>query len=114
MVTDEDVLASEARFEEKRRTVPFASAAHFDPIGREIIIDLNRGYSIRFSPERVQGLDGATVEELSEIEISSGGYGIHFPKLDADFSLEGFLAGRFGTDRWEHEWIETQREKQAA
>jgi hypothetical protein len=50
---------------------------------------------------------------LSEIEISSGGYSVHFPKLDADFSLEGLLAGRFGTATWEREWAEKHKEMQA-
>ncbi len=114
MVTDEQVKAAEARFEEKRSKVPFAKEAYYVPSLHMLFIELSSGYSISFAPERAQGLAGATDDDLSEIEISSGGYGIHFPKLDADFSVEGFLAGRFGTDRWEHEWLQKHRQTVAA
>ncbi len=42
----------------------------------------------------------ATPEQLTEIEISSSGYGLHFPKLDADLYLPSFLEGVFGSERW--------------
>jgi len=106
MVTDEQVQAAEARLEEKRRTVPFAKKAYYDTSLRLIVVDYSAGFSISFAPERAQGLAGASESDLSDIEISSGGYGIHFPKLDADFSVEEFRVGRFGTDRWERDWAE--------
>jgi hypothetical protein len=114
MVTDAQVQAAEVRFEEKRKTVPFAKEAYFVPKSHFIFVELSSGYSISFAPERAQGLPGASDEALSEIEISSGGYGVHFPKLDADFSVEGLLAGRFGSAKWEQEWAEKHKEMQAA
>jgi hypothetical protein len=54
MLTDEDVLAAEARFEEKQRTMPFAIKARFDALLRRVVIDLNAGWSISFAPERAR------------------------------------------------------------
>lgn len=114
MVTDEQVQAAEALFQEKRRKIPFARKAYYDPTLRLIVVEYSAGFSISFAPERALGLAGASDADLSEIEISSGGYGIYFPKLDADFSVEEFRVGRFGTDQWEREWAGMHREMQAA
>jgi hypothetical protein len=31
----------------------------------------------------------ATVEQICEVVVSPGGYGLHWPKLDVDLSIEG-------------------------
>jgi len=36
-------------------------------------------------------LSGATGEQLGNFEISPSGYGIHWPELDEDLSVLGFL-----------------------
>jgi len=38
--------------------------------------------------------------ELSKIEISPSGLGIHFPLLDADIYLPALLEGFLGSRRW--------------
>jgi hypothetical protein len=37
---------------------------------------------------------------LDEIEISPSGFGIHFPKLDADLYMPGLLEGFLGSKKW--------------
>jgi hypothetical protein len=37
---------------------------------------------------------------LDEIEISPSGFGIHFPKLDADLYLPAILHGFLGSRKW--------------
>jgi len=37
---------------------------------------------------------------LEEIEITPSGYGIHFPKLDADLYLPALLQGFTGSRKW--------------
>ena len=46
------------------------------------------------------GLENAKPSQLEEIEISPSGFGIHFPKLDADLYLPGLLEGFLGSKRW--------------
>lgn len=38
-----------------------------------------------------QRLAGATSEEQQEFEISPSGYGIHWPLIDEDISIDGLL-----------------------
>jgi hypothetical protein len=53
-----------------------------------------------FSPKNAQGLEHATPTQLAAIEISPSGYGIHFPKLDADLYLPALLEGFLGSRKW--------------
>jgi hypothetical protein len=53
-----------------------------------------------FPPEIAQGLAGASPEDLAEVEVTSSGDGLHWEKLDADFSVPALLTGVFGTDAW--------------
>ena len=47
-----------------------------------------------------QGLCGASHSELTEIQITATGLGLHWPKLDADLYLPALIEGIFGTRRW--------------
>jgi hypothetical protein len=42
----------------------------------------------------------ASPEDLAEIEGTPSGDGLHWEKLDADFSVPALLAGVFGTAAW--------------
>ena len=42
---------------------------------------------------------GAT-RYLAEIEITPSGLGLHWPRLDADVYVPGFMKGIYGTRRW--------------
>jgi Protein of unknown function (DUF2442) len=44
-------------------------------------------------------LEKASSAELEQIEITPSGYGIHFPKLDADLYLPALLQGFYGTKK---------------
>ena len=50
-----------------------------------------------FPARLAQGLENATDDELAAVEILGLGYGLHWEALDADLSVPGLLAGRFGT-----------------
>jgi hypothetical protein len=58
------------------------------------------GLGIFFSPQDAQGLENATPAQLSEIEISPSGFGLSFPKLDADIYVPALLEGSFGSRKW--------------
>ena len=77
-----------------------AISARYDRIRKRVVLGLNTGIEIAFSPERVQGLTNAKTDQLRAIQISPSGFGIHFPKLDADLYLPALLAGFFGSRRW--------------
>ena len=114
MITQQEHDEAVERGQEQIRNNPGAIAVRFDLEHHLVTVDLNRGFSISFSPSRAQGLECATEEELSEIEITSSGLGIYFPKVDVDLWVPGLVKGRFGNDKWEAAWAEAHQDKQAA
>ncbi|HEY5410379.1 MAG TPA: DUF2442 domain-containing protein [Caulobacteraceae bacterium] len=80
------------------RKHPRAVSARF--VRGKVTIHLSNGAEFAFPPEIAQGLEGATAEALSRIEITPSGLGLHFPALDADLYLPGLLEGVFGSKGW--------------
>jgi len=100
MVSHEEYLEATRRGEEKRANTPHAVSARYDRrIGR-VVISLNTGLDITFSPKDAQGLESATWQQLQEIEIDGSGFGIYFPALDADLYIPSLLEGFLGSKRW--------------
>lgn len=58
-----------------------------------LVVDLKDGRTISVPLAWFPKLAGASVEELSNWEISGGGYGIHWRDLDEDVSTRGLLRG---------------------
>jgi hypothetical protein len=79
---------------------PKAIAARYDRKSERVMVDLSSRLSISFSPRDVQGLERARPSQLDEIEISPSGFGIYFPKLDADLYVPGLLEGFLGSKKW--------------
>jgi hypothetical protein len=83
-----------------RATVPRATSARYDRRLGRVLVELSTGVAVAFSPADAQGLEDAAPAELSAIEISPSGLGIHFPKLDADLYLPALLEGFLGSRKW--------------
>ena len=81
-------------------SIPHAVAAHYDRQADRIVVALNTGIDLSFSPRNAQGLENATAAELAEIEITPPGFGLHWPKLDADLYVPALLEGILGSRRW--------------
>ncbi len=81
-------------------SIPRAIAAHYDRENDRIVIQLSSKVNISFSPDDAEGLENAKPSELEEIEITPSGFGIHFPRLDADLYLPALLEGFLGSKRW--------------
>ena len=79
---------------------PRAVSARYDRRTGRIVITLSSRLIVAFSPQDAEGLEGASPEEISPIEISPTGFGIHFPRLDADLYLPALLEGFLGSKRW--------------
>lgn len=96
----EEIEAANKRAATRLSNTPTVKAAYYDEHMGKLVIDLSTGLSIMFSPQNAQGLEKATPEELTRIEISPSGLGLHFPAIDADIYLPGLLEGFFGSRRW--------------
>jgi hypothetical protein len=66
----------------------------------DLLVTLKSGVSIVVLAAAIQGLEEANSEQLSHVEISPSGLGLHFPAIDVDVYLPGILEGSFGTKRW--------------
>lgn len=80
--------------------LPKAISAHYDRKSGRILIDLSSRLTLSFSPADAQGLENAKPFQLDDIEITPSGFGIHFPKLDADIYIPGLLEGLLGSRKW--------------
>ena len=98
-LTREQFKAAVARGEE-RLAGPRAAGAHYDAVRGRVIVRLTTGIEVGFSPGDAEGLETASVEALSAIEVSPFGLGIHFPLLDIDLYVPALLEGVLGSKRW--------------
>lgn len=100
MVTREEYDQASIRGEQRHNAGPTAVAVRYDRrIGR-LVISLSTGIDIAFLPHDAQGLEGAKPIDLTQIDISPSGLGLHFPKLDADLYLPALLEGFLGSKKW--------------
>jgi len=104
-LSDEKILAqiAEARARGKHTAAADptrAKRARYDSQQKLIVIELTNGAFFGFPAKLAQGLRGATPEELSLVEVSPSGLGLHWEKLDADLSVPALLQGMFGTKSW--------------
>lgn len=100
MVRRDEYARANARGSLRQRTTPRAISALFDKEQGRIVIELSTGLTVAFRPADAEGLETATPADLKEIEISPSGFGLHFPRIDADLYIPGLLEGFFGSRRW--------------
>jgi uncharacterized protein DUF2442 len=79
---------------------PLARSARYDARARRVVVELRNGASFIFPVELAQGLAGASARDLADIRVSPSGTGLHWPRLDADFSLSSLMMGIFGSKAW--------------
>lgn len=88
------------RARQRRRSTARALSARFDRDQGRIVVELSTGLIVAFRPEDAEGLERARPSDLKAIEISPSGFGLHFPRLDADLYIPALLDGFFGSRRW--------------
>jgi hypothetical protein len=88
------------RAKELEEAVPRAISAHYERKSGHIVIGLSSRLILSFSPQDAQGLENAKPSQLDEIEIAPSGFGLYFPKLDADLYVPGLLEGFLGSKKW--------------
>lgn len=98
-ISEREIERTNQRMEEKR-SGPIAVAAYFDRDRGRVVVSLSTGLELSFPPRIAQGLEHATPEELSLIEISPTGLGLHWPKIDADLYVPGLLTETMGSREW--------------
>ena len=95
-----EFVEANRRVREMAATQPRATSARYDRRLGRVVIRLSTNLDVAFSPQDAEGLEDATPSQLNAIEISPSGFGIHFPKLDADLYLPALLEGVLGSRKW--------------
>ncbi len=99
-LSDADIRRAEEAMQARMAAGPRAVEARYDRARARVIVGLDSGMELAFPPGLAEGLGEGSPAELSEIEISPTGLGLHWPRLDADVYLPGLLNGVFGSPRW--------------
>ncbi|MHB1670050.1 DUF2442 domain-containing protein [Thiomonas sp.] len=99
-ISDADVKRAEARMQARLKAGPKAVSARYDRRVARVVVSLDTGLELAFPPHLAEGLGHARPDDLTDIEITPSGLGLHFPKLDADLYLPALLEGVFGSRQW--------------
>ncbi len=100
MARRKEVEQANQRGARMRAKFPAAVDAHYDRRIARIMIRLSSGVELAFPPQNAQGLENAKPSDLDPIEVTPSGFGIHFPKLDADLYVPALIEGFFGSKQW--------------
>ncbi len=98
-LTDEQFETAKSRGE-ARLCGPRAVAARYDAGRGRVVIALSTGVELGLAPRDVEGLAGASAEDLRVVQVDGMGLGVHFPRLDADLYVPALLEGVLGSRHW--------------
>jgi hypothetical protein len=101
VTTDSEIDRAIARAR-RVRNEPLVTEVEYRPgPGLDLfILKLDDGRRLVIPREDLQGLESATKEEISRIEILGGGTGLHWPALDVDLYVPSLLHGVYGNKQW--------------
>ena len=98
-ISDDVIAAAERRFEALRAS-GYAIEAHYDCPANRVVVRLDTGEVVSFAPTDAEELAGAAPDDLAEIEITPGGLGLIWPRLDAGLYVPALRDGVLGSRRW--------------
>jgi hypothetical protein len=82
-VTETELRKAEAQMQALREA-GHAVSARYDRRSARVVVEVNTGVRVTFPAHLAEGLVDASADDLSDIEISPSGLGLHWPRLDAD------------------------------
>jgi len=98
--TDAEIQEARKRAEQEALIEPRAATARYDRESGRVLVELTNGCVFGFVPLGVDGLGGATDDQLAAVEVPVGGEGLHWEELDADVSVPGLIAHRLNLAAW--------------
>ena len=100
---DRQHLDAQQRGQEQLQTEPQARSITYDQPKKQFVIALKSVVTVLLPAHLLQGLDHATPEALTDVQLGPRGASLHWETLGVSFSLAGLLAGVFGTRAWMQE-----------
>ena len=92
--------AAVRRTDQIDRIEPRAESATYDPEQDLVLVSLRGGFAFAFPPRAVDGFQGATATELSQVRISPSCDGLHWDGLNVDVSLTGLMTQALNLREW--------------
>jgi Protein of unknown function (DUF2442) len=78
------------------KNVRTAISASYDPSTQRVVLELDNNVRVAFPRARVRGLEGADLEQISNLAVVNGGSAIEWPDLIADFCVLEMLPELLG------------------
>ena len=100
VTTDEQIDAAIALATLREPFRPKAVAVKYREHVDVIALRLATGVELLIPRKLLQGLENATLEQLSKIEILGPGTSLHWEALDVDHYVPSLIEGVFGNRRW--------------
>jgi hypothetical protein len=79
---------------------PRAVKARFITRGRALHVELSNGVAVRLPVDLIPDLKRATTREISSVEVSGRGGGLHWPSMDLDLSVPSLVSSAFEGRTW--------------
>jgi len=79
---------------------PRAVRAEYRKSGDVIVIHFDNDTAFLVPRKNLQGLEGASERQLSQIIIEGRGTGLNWPRLNVDHYIPDMMRGVYGTRRW--------------
>ncbi len=103
-ITDSEFADATKRADAVRASRPTPVSVAFDRESGRLVVDFDNGSSFAVPARALQDLDSASEEELADV-VLAGDDGLHWPRIDADFTISGLMRGVFGS----RAFLESQR-----
>jgi hypothetical protein len=86
----------------RKKSVPLprAVSARFDRRSNRVVVHLDTGLNFSFDPRQAHGLAGAETDDFLGVTVEGVGSTLHFPRLDADYTVSRLLEGFLGPLDW--------------
>ena len=97
---DAQIEAAEARGRKLLETEPRAASVRYERETGRVVVDLVNGCTYAFPAQLVQDLQGASHDELANVQADGLGFDLHWPALDVDLYVPALVSGIFGTRDW--------------
>lgn len=102
VITTNDEIDQALEKAKCQRETPLVTAVEYrsSPELDMLVLRLSDGRRHLVARENIEGLQGATTEQIAHVEILGGGTGLHWPDLDFDLYVPALLQNVYGTKRW--------------
>lgn len=86
--------------ERPARKSAHAPSSRYRPSVGKLEVEFDNGATLAVPARLIQGLARASATGLSKIETTPAGWGLHFPRLDADVYVPALFEGIYGSEAW--------------